>query len=400
MVVVTLPPSSGRPRAGEVMAQVADPIAELSSGLDALGAADPARLADCESIRALHRQLERLEAVTARATAAFDSSRTWEADGARSAGAWISTRCHLPLPSAKRRMRLGRQLRHMPLVEADWLAGEITGSHVSLLARARTPATAEAFARDEAMLCDHARRLRFHSFVRALAYWRYRVNPGGSEDDALDQAEGRRVHLSRSFEGMWFLDGALDPIAGTIVDDALREIEDELFDDDWAEAKARLGDELAAQDLRRTRAQRRADALVEMARRSRAVPAGARLPEPLFSVLVGYETFAGPMCQLANGAVVTPGSLLPHLDQAWVERVVFEAPSRVLDVGERRRLFSGATRRAVQIKSQECFHEFCDIPADHCEVDHIEPWAAGGLTVQENGRCACGYHNRERHRRS
>ncbi|HSS10137.1 MAG TPA: HNH endonuclease signature motif containing protein, partial [Acidimicrobiales bacterium] len=140
--------------------------------------------------------------------------------------------------------------------------------------------------------------------------------------------------------------------------------------------------------------------LVEMARQAGAVTSADRLPEPLFTVLLGYETFAGPICQLANGTVVTPGLVVSYLDQAWVERVVFDGPSRVIDVGVRRRLFDGATRRAVQVKGQECFHEFCDQPAEDCQIDHIEPWAAGGLTVEDNGRPACSFHNRQRHRRS
>jgi hypothetical protein len=136
-----------------------------------------------------------------------------------------------------------------------------------------------------------------------------------------------------------------------------------------------------------------------MARRAGAVPEGARRPEPLFTVLVGYETFAGRMCQLANGTVVTPGSLVPWLDEAWVERVVFDAASRVVDVGQARRAFTGATRRAVQLRDQQCFHPLCTIPAEECEVDHVEPWAAGGQTVMANGRAACAHHNRARHRR-
>jgi hypothetical protein len=139
--------------------------------------------------------------------------------------------------------------------------------------------------------------------------------------------------------------------------------------------------------------------MVEMARRSRAMPPGARMPEPLFSAFVGYETLAGPICELANGTVITPGSLVPYLDAAWIERVVFGSASRVVDVGAKRRLFTGATRRAVQLRDRECFHEFCDLPADECEIDHIEPSAAGGPTVQDNGRPACDFHNRQRHRR-
>ncbi|HEV2759171.1 MAG TPA: HNH endonuclease signature motif containing protein, partial [Acidimicrobiales bacterium] len=151
-------------------------------------------------------------------------------------------------------------------------------------------------------------------------------------------------------------------------------------------------------DLTRTARQRRADALVELARRAMATPAGSRLPEPLFSVLVGYETFAGRTCELAGGTVVAPGALVPWLDRAWVERVVFDGPDRVKNVGVRRRVFTGATRRAVQLRDRTCFHPYCDQTAEDCEIDHVKPWSEGGLTVEDNGRPACGFHNRERHR--
>ena len=133
-----------------------------------------------------------------------------------------------------------------------------------------------------------------------------------------------------------------------------------------------------------------------MATRSATAPIAGRRPEPLFSVLVGYETFAGMLCELAGGTMLTPGSLLPWLDRAWVERVVFDAPSRVLDVGVRQRLFSGATRRAVEVRDRECFAPSCDAPAEHCEIDHVRPWAEGGLTTQANGRPACAFHHRRR----
>jgi hypothetical protein len=107
-------------------------------------------------------------------------------------------------------------------------------------------------------------------------------------------------------------------------------------------------------------------------------------------------------CELWNGTVVTPGSLVPWLDDAWVERIVYAAPSRVVDVGVRRRFFTGATRRAIQVRDRFCSSEFCDLPAEECEIDHDEPYAAGGITTTDNGNPKCGYHNRwkDKHRRA
>jgi hypothetical protein len=372
-------------------------LTDLESAIDGLCAVDPAALADGKAVQALHRQLARLEAVTSRAVAAFDASRSWETEGARSAAMWLSVRCGLPVPTCRRRVRLGRVVREMPVVEAAWLAGAITGAHVEGLAGVRTPVTAETFARDEGVLVEQATTLRFRQFQRVVAYWHQLADPNGVERDAAAQHEARRLHLSQSFNGMWFLDGKLDPLSGAAVANALRRVEEELFEVDRAEARERVGDAVSASDLCRTPAQRRADALVELVTQARAVPADARRPEPLFTVLVGYETFAGRLCELADGTVVTPGSLVRWFEHGWVERVVFDGPDRVTNVGTRRRIFAGATRRAVQVRDRECFHEFCDAPADHTQIDHIQPYAAGGLTITDNGRPACAYHNRWRH---
>ena len=235
---------------------------------------------------------------------------------------------------------------------------------------------------------DQARELQFRNFSKTIAYWAQLADPDGAEGQAKANHQRRKLHLSQSFEGQWFLDGVFDAIGGEILAQALKTIEDELFHADWAEAKARVGEAVSDAVLRRTPAQRRADALVEMARRSAAVPEGSRLPEPLFSVVVDYESFQRT-CELGRGGVTTPGSLIPWLDEAWVQRVVFDGPSRVKNVGVRKRLFTGATRTSVLLRERECFHPYCDIPACDCQVDHVVPYAEG-LTVDDNGRPRAG----------
>jgi hypothetical protein len=370
----------------------------LVSAIDALIDTDPFALSDGPAIELLQRESSRMEAALTKATAAFDARRNYEADGATTTATWVASRTNLPLEKAKRRVHLGRELRAMPLVDDAWCAGDIGEAQVGVLANARTPGTVDAFTRDEEMLVRDATRLRFSSLVRSLRMWRYRNDRDRSESDADAQRGGRKCHVSQSWEDMWFGDFILDPINGEIFNNELTRLEQQFFEEDWKEARARLGDDACAADLCRTPAQRRADALVEMAIRSHSMPAGSRRPEPLFTVLVGWETFEGMICETARRRFVTPGSLVPWLDTAWVERVVFDTPSRVIDVGARRRIFDGATRKAVLVRDQECFHEFCETPAQDCQVDHIEPWSFGGRTVEVNGRAACGPHNRARNR--
>ncbi len=194
---------------------------------------------------------------------------------------------------------------------------------------------------------------------------------------------------------MWLGQMTLDPVSGTIVAGELNRLEHDLFEADCAEAKERLGRTARIDELARTSAQRRADALVEMATRSATAPADGIRPAPLFSVLVGFETLQGRICELENGTVLPPAALAPWLDSAYFERAVFSLGNRV-DVSVRARLFTGGTRRAIELRDRMCTHPYCYEPAESCQGDHIETWAEGGLTTQENGRLLCGFHNRLR----
>jgi hypothetical protein len=138
------------------------------------------------------------------------------------------------------------------------------------------------------------------------------------------------------------------------------------------------------------------DALVEMARRALTAPKLGKRPRPLVSVLVGYETFAGRICELADGTVIAPGTVASLLDEALIERVVFDGPSRVIDLGHARS-FTGAARRALEVRDRHCGHRGCDVPAERCQGDHIHPWSTGGATTIDNGQLRCGPHNRWSH---
>ncbi len=374
----------------------------LATGVAEVANLDPDELSDRElsdALAEIHGLRSRLEAAEARLTGIWDARRCWAADEARTGAAWLGARCRMSSATAKRCIRYARALRSMPATAAAWADGEIGVDHVGLLVRARTPVTAECFERDEKLLVDLARDLRYGHFEIAVAYWRQHADPDGTEQRAGDQHGDRRMHLTQSGWGWWYGEFGLDPLNGAIVNETLRGIVDELFHEDWAEAKARVGDRVTVADLTRTTTQRWADAIVEMATRARATPAGGRRPAPLFTVLVGYETFAGRVCELANGTVVSPGALVPWLDEAHVERVVFDGPSRVIDVGVERRLFTGALRRAIQVRDRYCYHPMCDIPANRCDIDHEQRHADGGPTTQYNGRPACGFHNRLRERK-
>ena len=373
-------------------------LVDFAEALDALVASGAGNYGDCASIEELHRHLSRFEAFVTEATAAFEAGEEWASDGAKTAPAWIATRCRVPRSAARRRVRLGRALRHLPECADAWRDGAIGADQARAIASARRHRTEASMARDEGMLVAQAAQMGFEDFYRALSYWKQLADPDGRDATDEDRKASRNVFLESSFTGMWLGQITLDPVSGTIVANELNRLEHDLFEADCAEARERLGRTPRIDELARTSAQRRADALVEMAARSRTAPADGIRPAPLFSVFVGYETMHGRICELENGTVLAPSALSPWMDSAYFERAIFSLGNRV-DVSVRARLFTGGTRRAIELRDRICTHPYCYEPAESCQADHIEPYATGGPTTQENGRLLCGFHNRLRNQR-
>jgi hypothetical protein len=368
---------------------------DFGEALEALVASGAENYGDCASMEELYRQLSRFESFVTEATAAFEVGEEWAADGAKTAPAWIATRCRLPRSAARRRVRLGRNLRHLPECAEAWRDGRIGSEQARAIAAARRHRTEAAMARDEEMLVEHATQMGFEDFYRALSYWKQLADPDGADAADEDCKASRNVFIEQSLGGMWLGQMTLDPISGSIVAGELNRLEHDLFEADCAEAKERLGRTARLDELSRTSAQRRADALVEMATRSRTAPADGIRPAPLFSVFVGYETIHGRISELENGTVMAPSALTPWMDSAYFERAIFSLGNRV-DVSVRARLFTGGTRRAIELRDRMCTHPYCYEPSESCQADHIETWAKGGPTTQENGRLLCGFHNRLR----
>jgi hypothetical protein len=127
----------------------------------------------------------------------------------------------------------------MPATAEAFAAGDISLRHAMVLASLAGGRTTGCFTRDEAILVDDARTMSWADFVRAIEYWRQHADPDGVERDARHDQALRRVHLSPGLRGTGILDGMLTPLGYATVDAALRRIERELFDADWAAARDR-----------------------------------------------------------------------------------------------------------------------------------------------------------------
>jgi hypothetical protein len=392
----------------------------LSKAIDQLYDEGPSAYADRESIEALVADRARLDAFLTEAVAEFDISGDWVETGACSPTAWMKKQCRLSGAAAGRLRNWGRVLRHLPAVREAFASGAITADHVALLVSLDRGTTEEAFRRDERKLVDFARSHTFEEFKAEIEQWGQEADPDGTTEAAEKRRNQRGVWLVESFGGMWLGKMNLDPVSGAGVNNELERLFQLLYQADRAEAEERLGRAPHPHELARTAAQRLADALFWMARRSASRREGTAKPTPLFVVHTGADTFRHSLCRMENGGYVPATEVLSWLEGADLVRAHHEPEGpltlsyamRVREVTIRcleetlegakdrkecnptDRTFSGATRRAIEIRDQQCSHPYCDRPAKYCQIDHIKPYSQGGLTTQANGRLLCSFHNR------
>ncbi len=313
------------PALSELLDRAAAVLADLHEA-DLDGAADET-LSD--AVLSMQRLRGAVDAAEARVLARWDAQKVWQPSGAKTAAAWLAWKQQVPIGVARQRIRHARAMRTHPAIEKAWAAGDIDRSHVTTLLGARTTRTREAFDNGgHEHLLGIALTFGFVPFKAACDRWSMIVDPDGAEQGADADRAARDVHLSQSFGGMWFGKMTFDPISGEIVNGTLREIERELFEADWAEAKVRLGHEPTILDLARTPGQRRADAMVEMATRaatrspsasrsttSTTTPRAARPPKTTGKVAAASTT-AGSTSTPTAATTPTPTQPSPTADAA------------------------------------------------------------------------------------
>ncbi|MFD1504574.1 DUF222 domain-containing protein [Georgenia yuyongxinii] len=100
---------------------------------------------------------------------------------------------------------------------------------------------------------------------------------------------------------------------------------------------------------------------------------------------------------LEDGSLVPGGELDRIVCDCQVTRIVMDAASMPLDVGQTQRLYNRELRRAVTTRDRHCQWPGCSIRAAWCEVHHVWFWANGGPTALCNGCTLCIYHHHRVH---
>src|SRR5260370_33014596 len=238
------------------------------------------------------------------------------------AGSWIARTCGMSISSAADRLCVGEQLESLPKVAAALGSGEISFQSASALChlRERLGEKAEFFDEDE--MLGLARDYSVFGLRKLCRVAWHVANPDGFFKESEADFTRRYLHVSQLADGMYAVDGQLDPVSGAAFKTEL---------DVLATRKGPEDD--------RSRSQRMADAGGEMAMHAMdqgTLPRrhGVRPHINLTMTLEGLKNELGaPPADLELSLPISTPTPEPPPCDCTMSRVVL-AHSMVIDVGK------------------------------------------------------------------
>jgi hypothetical protein len=379
--------------------------------------------------------LRLLRAEVVRQVDAFDARGLSVDDGCRSTRSWLRSFGRLSETTAGELVRGARVLRDLPGLAKASAEGVLSDEHLRHVTRLVRRLGTGPVLRAEPLLVEAAAKLDPTDFGRVCERIVAHLDPDGEAPDA-DEIFARRELVLSPCGGMVLVHGRLDPEGGAALMTALDALMPAPADGDVRSAR-----------------QRRADALVELAR---GALTGGRLPtaggvRPQVGVLVTPQQLMGrqaigqpqpagqsPMERSPAGQSLAgqspagqspverspvgrspgrdasvpdvqldaPGPWLQWVGEvparvaqriacdADVWRVVLDpATGRPTEVGRAHRLVPVWIRKALHARDRGCRFPGCRAPAPWTDAHHIRPWARGGPTDVDNLILLCRFHH-------
>jgi Domain of unknown function (DUF222) len=298
------------------------------------------------------------------------------------AASWIARTCGMSVSSAADRVCVGKQLEDLPKVAAALGSGEISFQSASQLCHLRDKLGEKAELFDEDEMLSYAREYSVFGLRKLCNLARHVADPDGFFKDAEESFIFRRLDISQLPDGMFALDGALDPVSGAALKTAI---------DTLAKPKG--------PEDERTAKQRRADAVGELA--MHAMEQGS-LPrrhsvKPHINLTMTLEALKGelgvPPADLDLSLPISTRTAERLACDCTMSRVVM-ADSMVIDVGRASRVVSAPTMRALRVRDKGCRFPGCDRQVNWSSPHHVIYWSRGGPGKLPNLVLLCYFHHR------
>ncbi|MFZ5870782.1 MAG: DUF222 domain-containing protein [Actinomycetota bacterium] len=322
--------------------------------------------------------------------------------GATSLAALVSARLLAPLGRARADVAAARATSpdggSLAGMGAALLAGQVSMGHVDVavgvLDKIPARVRAQAAPTIDEFCVDVSGRYQPREVANLAREILDRLDPDrGHDPDAFTR---RGFTLTGDAYGMGVASGQLDPATFAVLKTAL---------DHYAAPTPRQRDTDGAVVFTddRTPAQRRCDALAEIARRALAAAGtgaegttrNGEAPRVVLHATpdqVSGADAVGTVDGEATGPL--PAAFLrPLVCDCVLERVLLAPSGAVLDLGRTVRTATPAQRRALHARDRGCIWPGCTIPARWTDVHHVTAWIHGGATDVAGLALLCGAHH-------
>jgi Domain of unknown function (DUF222) len=401
-------------------------VSELLSVIDATAAVDSHSLGAPGLIVALEELIQardRLDALLAARLQAADVIQATVDECGRCTRGWLVEEMRRSPHEARRMLTVARAMPAYPSLAAAFGVGDVSAEQVRVILGCLRQLSPEAVPAATEILLEAARSMDPVTLGQVAREIQLRAGADESREAAAQRRyDSRWARVSATFQGMVHLKAMLDPEAGRTLLTAIEAImsaphhhEGPPRPDTGTGADPDPGagaDDCAGPgswggcvaDVR-TVAQRRADALVDLARRSLS---GGDLPDhggdrPQVMVTIDYAALTGALTDPTQAAGTLTGPLGPvPISPDTARRLACDADlipavlatdSTILDLGRSQRAWSAAQRRAARLRDHGCVFPRCQASLDQCDLHHLQHWARGGPTNHDNSAHLCHFHH-------
>ena len=349
----------------------------------------------------------------------FDERQGWKPSGAKHCAAWMNVQLGISLQLGWEYLRVGRQLRELPVITALFRAGQLTWSKVRLLSRV-------ADSENESLLCHAALDASVSQVERLCHAYRWAEHDEDGEEgrksenaQALRQWDTRALRWDHDSTGNVRISLSLPPDTAQAF---LNSVE------------YTLG-QLAPSDA--GMAQRRADAAVLMAENNLQSAGREIATADRYQVIVSVD--AAELSSNGSTNTQSTDALTTHtkcaskstesdccstdkrippkraillgassgtstLAKDTARRIacdcsvstIINRKGEPVDVGQKTRIWPAAMARAVKARDQQCVYPGCT-QSQHLQIHHIVHWADGGATAIDNAASLCSFHHTRVH---
>ena len=354
-------------------------VDQINEGIDALPDPDhlcaESRAGAMTAVAALRNRLDAYLTALAGAADEYADSRVL---GAGTTGMLVAVATGANPAAGSATVSRGSALQHLPQVAASFAAGRVSTAHVAVITTEAPKIT--NFHLIEAQVVTIAQTVEPAELRRILGILADQCRPEARDHTAEDLHAKRSVSLSETPNGMFRLDGYLDPTAGAALREALNTL---------------IG--RTSRDDQRTAKQRRADALTDL------TTAGAANTNPLgvsqVSVLVELEDLSSDGAVLEDDESALGARMLDLLTCTAIVSVILGTRRKntfvPLALARGKRTANHHQWRALIARDRGCIR--CGRAPRYCQAHHIHHWRHGGKTDLSNLVLLCNRCHHDLH---